>query len=679
MVKLNKESLRNKLNKTTNTIEVANDNIEINSIFENLIISVLDSEFASIWFYDEESEKLLREKSTGLKEISLTQKEGLLYKCLTTKKHGIYNYLTSEKDYVVSVDNPDEVKIKSIIMLPLVDNRKSIGIITAYSSVKKIKVFTEDDLELLKEIASYIITVRHKIYPQEEKAKKYHKKEPSKRSEVEIIDKIEELEEAKKVIKSSDETLAFMSNTVHDIRTPANTLFNFLDLLEEEITDPKLKQYLLNAKESASFINELTTSILNKISSQRERESSKKETINSIQFFSSVTEMFAANISSKGLNYNIFIDPLMPKEMITEPLKLKRIIMNLINNAYKFTNSNDSISFTTKYDKAMKQLTLSVKDTGIGIAKEKQKEIFDVFKQADDATVLNYGGTGLGLAISSTYVKDLGGFFKLESDIDKGSEFSFEIVVESETEERALPLVENREIKIAILLDSKNKFTANNIAKYITRMGIDKSQIVATTSSANHLNDITHLIVFQNKINSSILEGVANNNIKCLVVEESLFSISKDDYPNNFEIVSQFSPYVSELHAFINVKTAPKILIVDDDKINCSLVETLLDKEFCKVTTSSDSEKALEMLIDAQKNGRPFSLVYIDNQMPRMDGHTVIRKFREYEKKEKLKPIYVVSISGDVVKDEADKKLFNLFLTKPFKKEDIRDALYQLN
>ena len=679
IVKLDKESLSKKLHKASENIKVANDNIEINSILENLIISLLDSEFSSIWYYNDENEKLLREKSNGVKEISLSEKKGILYKCLINKRYGIYNYLTSEKDYVVSVDNPDQIKIKSTIILPLIDNGSIIGVVTAYSSVKKIKVFTEEDLELLKAIASFIIKILKKIHPQEERVEKHNKKDFSNRNESEIIDKIEELEKAKRAIKATDETLSFMSNTVHDIRTPANTLYNFLDLLEEEIDDPKFKKYLLNAKESASFINELTTSILNKISSQRERENSTKEKIDSIQFFSSTTEMFSANMSTKGLSYNIFIDPLMPKEIITEPIKLKRIIMNLINNAYKFTKTNHTISFCTKYDKEMKEFTISVKDTGIGIEKEKQKEIFDVFKQADDTTVLNYGGTGLGLAISSTYVNDLGGVFKLESDIDKGSEFSFKMLVESEDEEISFPLIENREIKIAILMDSTNKFTANNIAKYITRMGIDKSQIIATTSSTNHLNDITHLIAFQNKINSSIIADIANNNIKCMVVEESLFSISKDSYLNNCEVISQFSPYVKELHSFINVKIAPKVLIIDDDKINCSLIETLLDKEFCKVTISNDSEKALEMLINAHANGRPFSLVYIDNQMPNLSGYELIKKFRQYEKLKQLKPIYVVSISGDELTDQKDKKLFNLFLTKPFKKEDIREALYQLN
>jgi len=281
IVKLDKESLSKKLHKASENIKVANDNIEINSILENLIISLLDSEFSSIWYYNDENEKLLREKSNGVKEISLSEKKGILYKCLINKRYGIYNYLTSEKDYVVSVDNPDQIKIKSTIILPLIDNGSIIGVVTAYSSVKKIKVFTEEDLELLKAIASFIIKILKKMHPQEERVEKHNKKDFSNRNESEIIDKIEELEEAKRAIKATDETLSFMSNTVHDIRTPANTLYNFLDLLEEEIDDPKFKKYLLNAKESASFINELTTSILNKISSQRERENSTKEKIDS--------------------------------------------------------------------------------------------------------------------------------------------------------------------------------------------------------------------------------------------------------------------------------------------------------------------------------------------------------------------------------------------------------------
>ena len=670
------EILENQLKETTKEVDAANSNVEINKIVENLLVTLMDAEFSSIWFYDEKKSQLLRERLDGIREISINEKRGVLYKCFMTKEEGIYNYLTSEKDYVSSIDNPDEIKMKSKIMLPLISSDNFLGIVTVYTSIKKIKFFTEDDLELLKAISPYIIDIIYKMHPQ---AKVEIKAENCIRAESEVLNKAKEIEESRKDVETSDETLAFMSNTIHDIRTPANTLFGFLDLLEEQINDPRLKQYLLNAKESAGFINDLTSSILDRISSHREREESVKEQIDSIKFFSGVAEMFSSNMYSKNLNYNVFIDPSMPKEIITEPLKLKRIIMNLINNAYKFTATNKSIEFSVRYKREDKRLFISVKDTGIGIAKEKQQEIFEAFKQADDTTVLNYGGTGLGLAISSGYVKDLGGFFSLKSETDKGSEFSFDIAVDSVDETVSFKKIDNKEIKIAILMDIKNKFSANNIVRYLTRVGIDKNQIVPVASLSDYPSGITHLIAFQNKIDASIIADSVANSLKCLIVEESLFSISKDDFHHSCEIMSQYTCFINELYAFINVVEAPKVLIVDDDKISVSLIKTLLDGEFCKINVAGDGEEALNLLMNAHKSGKPFSLAYLDNQMPKISGLEVMKRFREYEEGKQLKQIYAVSISGEMPKNEEDKKLFDAYATKPFEKENIREALYQLS
>ena len=214
---LNIKLLEEQLQVTTKKIDVADTNIEINKIVENLVVTLMDTEFSSIWFYDEENALLLRERDTGLREISINEKRGILYKCFMTKEHGIYNYLTSEKEYITSIDNPDEIKIKSKIMLPLVSNDKLIGIVTAYTSVKKIKFFTEDDLELLKAIAPYIIDTICKMHPQakiEVKAENCRRKQHSKRAEFEVVNKAKEIQESREDVESSDETLAFMSNTI---------------------------------------------------------------------------------------------------------------------------------------------------------------------------------------------------------------------------------------------------------------------------------------------------------------------------------------------------------------------------------------------------------------------------------------------------------------------------------
>ena len=121
MPKIDVKLLEDKLHIVTKEIDVTNNNIEINTIVENLVISLMDAEFSSLWFYDEENVQLIRERDAGVIEISINEKQGLLYKCFMTKEPGIYNYHTSEKDYVASVDNPDNIKMKSKIMLPLIN------------------------------------------------------------------------------------------------------------------------------------------------------------------------------------------------------------------------------------------------------------------------------------------------------------------------------------------------------------------------------------------------------------------------------------------------------------------------------------------------------------------------------------------------------------------------------
>ncbi len=150
--------------------------------------------------------------------------------------------------------------------------------------------------------------------------------------------------------------LGFLSTTVHDIRTPANTLYGFLELLEEQLDNPRLLKYVLNAKESAQFINELTTSILDRVSGQKERRSGKKEQISPTKFFADIAESFSSNMFGKKISFNIYIDPLLAKEIVVSTLELKRVIMNLIGNAYKFTPSRGIIDFSVRYDSEKKTI-----------------------------------------------------------------------------------------------------------------------------------------------------------------------------------------------------------------------------------------------------------------------------------------------------------------------------------
>jgi len=647
------------LKRFTQQLHNTQDPYEINRITEELVCTLLDAEFSSIWFYDKKNMKLIRLRSGSYKnEISFEGKKGILYKCFMTQESSLYNYLASDKDYVADVDNPDNIKIKSKIMVPLIDNDKFIGIVTAYNSIKKFEKFNRQKLKQLESLRPYVINAIYKMHA------------PQNVKEVNVIE-----QKPKKEIKTSDETLKFVANFVHDIRTPANALYGFLDILEEQIADEKLKNYIKNAKESASFINELTSSVLNTVSAHQECDESEIKTIDTIHFFSSIAETFASNMYKKHICYNIFIDPFLPKSIQVDALKLKRVILNLLGNAYKFTPKYKKVEFSVRYVAKTDRIVIYVKDTGVGIPKEKQKEIFQSFKQADEKTVLEFGGNGLGLFISSKYVKELGGTLGVVSEVDIGSTFSFDMPVHSVEKEKILQPFNNNFTKIAIVLDKKDSFCATNIAKYMMRLGINKENIFTYHSLDAIPNDISHIVVFESKVSLEKVKSGIQKDKKVLYIENQVFSIEKESNDKSLIVISKYAFALYAVYKFLSNTNPPKVLIADDDAISIKLIETILEGEFCEVESVLNGKDALDKILNGYIQGEPYDYIYIDNKMPIINGSDVMRHIREYELDNGIeRGVYAISTTGEVL-DEFTNQLYDLYIGKPFKKEDVISAL----
>ena len=663
--------IQTQLIKFTQEIKKCKTNIEKNGVLEKLVTSVVGSEFCSIWIYDARRSILVRKRGDAhLRELSTNVKEGVIYKAFMTKESGVYNNLSTDVEYVDEVDNPDSIKIKSKMILPLIDENRLVGIATAYSSIESMKSFSRYDFNLFKTIAPYIIT---SLYEMREYKGFERRKRVRNNFKEEVISNVNKLEEQEKTKEKPSELMSYVSNIVHDIRTPANSLYGFLDLLEEKIEDPRLRQYVSNAKESANFINDLTTSILDKASNKIVKTKVDSELVNSAVFFSKISEIFVSNMYKKKISFNVFIDPSMPREIKVEPLKLKRIIMNLIGNAYKFTPTNECIEFSVRYKPKDKKIHIFVKDSGIGIAKEKQEEIFEAFKQAEDDTNAKYGGHGLGLAICAGYVKDLGGKLSIESDLEEGSTFYFDISTGTQTQESIFKPLEDENLKIAILMDATNSCSSNNIARYLVRMGVNKTQIKALKSTNKMDKETTHLIAFQSKLNQQSKLFCTENNIPMLTVEEELFSIDASTDISPQLVISQYGYFADTLYAFINVDSIPRVLIVDDNYISVSLLKNILNGEHCEIDTASSGEVALELLTNSIKSQRPYSAVYLDNFMNIMSGDEVVNRLRYMEKVSGIKSAYVVSISGDMKESNSN---YDAYALKPFEKEEIRKIFY---
>ncbi|BAF71582.1 hybrid sensor histidine kinase/response regulator [Sulfurovum sp. NBC37-1] len=676
MGQIEPKELKALVSESTRKIQSASDHIEINKIAENLIKHVMGTEYASLWVFHKETASLLRARNDdSVNEISMLGQHGVFAKCFFTLSGGIFNYLASEKEYLAEVDNPDNIRIKSKIIFPIIDEENFLGMITAYSSIHKIKNFTEDDMEILETLAPFLTNVIYMMYPEmKEQTTEVYVSQRLTESSKDLVEKVEEVQQQQQKTEESEETLSFLANTVHDIRTPANSLYGFLELLEDHLEDRRLLQYIQNAKESAHFINDLTSSILDRISSQRERSKDEAVTLNPTKFLADVAETFSANMYNKGITYNIFIDPALPKEITIEDGKLKRVLMNLLNNAYKFTPSGRDISLLVQYKADEKKMKISVNDSGIGIDPEKQEEIFKAFSQAEKDTKQRYGGTGLGLSIAKEYVSALGGKLKLKSELDKGSSFYFSLPLNVNNHEAMLPSIHNTHVQIGLVFAKHNLPSARNMVRYLTKLGIEKTQIPTLKKMETIPKNITHVICYQDQLTEEIQRETEIKNISLLTVEEKFLSLLQEENSIN-TIISQYGYYAKELYEFISGNQPLRILVADDDRINVELIKAILADELCHIETVTDGEAALALLKEGLKQNTPYQLVYLDKQMPKLSGSEVIARYREMETQKRGKRLFAVSISGDGSKDENNREMFDMYVGKPFNKKSIQETL----
>ncbi len=468
-----------------------------------------------------------------------------------------------------------------------------------------------------------------------------------------ITDIIHAMQKAKEAEQAK---MLFLSNMSHEIRTPLNGILGFTELLlKSKNIGGKEKRYLEIINSSGKGLLNIINDILDISKIESGHIILEEKEFNPAIAFNQTAQLFKAKALEKNIDYQINIDINPPVNVLGDEYKIKQVISNLLNNAIKFTPENGKVELVVKKEKETeKYLTLCfyVKDTGIGIPKDKQKTIFEAFSQADNSITRKFGGTGLGLNISSKIVKKMGSKLKVESEEGKGSTFYFCIDLKKSKNKNDL-MVALESIVVKMINCDKCVDIKNYLQTFVKE--------VLVVDKLDKINDNDLIFTKDEKL----LENFSNYRNHFIIVGK--------DIPNNFNHSKILDSVVDFLDGSKTIvsnisnksiidKFNAKVLIVEDNLVNQQFLSALLDEKEIKYEIANDGLEAIEKF----KNDK-FDLIFMDMNMPNMDGIEATKRIKVYEKENMLKHTPIVMLTANAMTGDKEKflEVADGYLAKP--------------
>lgn len=490
----------------------------------------------------------------------------------------------------------------------------------------------------------------------------------------------------------------FLANMSHEIRTPLNAVIGMASLLNATPLTAEQREYTDVIRSSSEALLAVISDILD--FSKIETPTFRLEIMpwEPAGLLAQIVDLVAVEVNRKGLELICDLDPSVPACIETDGHRLRQILLNLVGNAVKFTATGEivlSVRAEPLADDALR-LIFTVRDTGIGIPADKQKTIFEQFAQADTSHTRRFGGAGLGLAISRRLAMLMGGDIAVESEPGAGATFCCHIRVQGCIASTPAPRLHARAGQ-AVLLVNPNVTMRSALMKQLARWGlhpraaasqIEAQQLLAEDASVD-LVLFDHSLVTPESVEAGSLFGAMPMWVLAPPQERLLRTqlagrphthfLTKPCTPlalwNSLDATAP-APRETLLQPTVAAPAAPapvSVLVVEDNLVNQKVVMRVLERLGCIVSIAQNGVEA----VAAVHSGR-FAVVFMDIQMPEMDGLEATRAIRQLPAP--VEQPYIIALTAAVAEVDRARCLaagMNDFVSKPARTEEISAALHR--
>ena len=511
----------------------------------------------------------------------------------------------------------------------------------------------------------------------------------------------------------------FLATMSHEIRTPMNGVIGMLDILTRTPLDRDQREMADTIRDSAFALLRIIDDILDFSKIEAGQLVLESIPLSLVDVVETVAETLGASAREKGLSMPVFVDPELPR-VLGDPVRLRQVLFNLVGNAVKFTHyGHVSLRVVARPAGGGRpaELEFTVRDTGIGIARQKIDTLFDAFIQSEASTTRRFGGTGLGLSICGNLIGMMGGSIEVESELEQGSCFRVRLPLHAVEEPPAV--VEGPSCDFAglrVLVVASNADMQDNLAAYLRHWQADVAltasleavpSLALEAAEAGRRFDVivigagwtdearretreavrAHPGLQPSRFALATLErrrdGVTREND---TVEFSVHPMRRASFLTAVAVAAgRESPevpsvIVSQLASELDVPTIPQarergqlILVAEDNQTNQLVLLRQLNRLGLTAVVAENGRTALEIW-----QGEDFALLLSDCHMPEMDGFELTAAIREAEQNDGRDRLPIVAVTANALQGEAERCLnagMDDYLAKPVELESLRQVL----